>query len=104
MISVLLLVMLAITKSGFLISKSALAVISDAKTGPAPFFFKVTSSVSFSCNTKASFLIFSNISRTSSWTPSIVLYSCSIFSIETSVTALPGNDDNRTLLSALPSV
>ena len=41
---------------------------------------------------------------TSSLTPSIVLYSCEIPSIATSVTAAPGIDDNKILLRALPKV
>ena len=46
----------------------------------------------------------SRMSTTSSWTPSIVEYSCSTPAIRTSVGAEPGIEDNRTRRNALPSV
>ena len=49
-------------------------------------------------------LIFKRISITSSLIPSMVLYSCEIPSIATSVTAAPGIEDKRILLRALPKV
>ena len=62
-------------KLGFLISRSGLSDISDAKTGPRPFFLRVISSVSLLGSTNANFFMFKSISSTSSCTPSIVLYS-----------------------------
>ena len=43
-------------KSGFFISKSGLSDISDANTGPTPFFLSVISKVSLLGRTKANFL------------------------------------------------
>jgi len=60
--SVFSFVILARQKSGFFISRSGLDEMSDARTGPEPFFLSVTSIVSLSCNTNASFFILSNIS------------------------------------------
>ena len=48
--------------------------------------------------------MFKRISITSSLMPSMVLYSCDIPSIATSVTAAPGIEDKRILLRALPRV
>ena len=49
-------------------------------------------------------LMFNRMSITSSLTPSIVLYSCEMPSMATSVTAAPGIDESKILLKALPKV
>ena len=78
--------------------------MSPAVTGPGPFLVSRSSTESRACISIAIDLRFSSTSTTSSWTPSMLVYSCSTPSISTSVTAQPGIEDSSTRRSALPSV
>ena len=75
-----------------------------AVTGPGPFLDKRSSTESRVCISIAMALRFSSTSTTSSWTPSMLVYSWSTPSISTSVTAQPGIEESSTRRSALPSV
>src|SRR5262245_15049385 len=78
--------------------------MSPAVTGPGPFFERRSSTESRVCISIAIALRFSRMSTTSSWTPSMLVYSWSTPSISTSVTAQPGIEESSTRLSALPRV
>src|SRR6188474_418728 len=98
------LVRLAITSSGFRISTSWSPWMSPARTGPGPFFERRSSDCSRAFKRVATCLRFNRMSTTSSWTPSMLVYSWSTPSISASVIALPGIEDRSTRRSALPSV
>ena len=76
----------------------------DARTSHGPVISNLISASSPSIKLIGISFIFKRISITSSLIPSMVLYSCEIPSIATSVTAAPGIEDNKILLSAFPSV
>ena len=94
----------AIWWSGLIISTPLGSSISAAVTVPLPDFERLNSASSTSVSLTERSLRFNKISITSSWTPSIVLYSCKTPSIFTSDTAVPGIEDRIILLNALPSV
>src|SRR5487761_102830 len=98
------LVRLAMTSSGLTTSTSWSVWMSPAVTGPGPFFCSRSSALSRECMRIATVFRFNRMSTTSSWTPSMLVYSCSTPSISASVMALPGMDESSTLRSALPSV
>ena len=99
-----LVVIFAITWSGLTISISFFNSISEALTSPISFFDNVNVAVAFPFILKDTSFKFNIISITSSWIPSIVLYSCWTPSIETSVTDDPTIDESIILLKALPKV
>ena len=78
--------------------------ISPATTLPLDFLEIFSSASSDSSSLTESSFRFRRISITSSWTPSIVLYSCKTPSIFTSETAVPGIEDSMIRLKAFPSV
>ena len=95
---------LQITKSGLRISTSATWVISEALISPGPLASSISFFVPSELDFKAKDLTFKTISVTSSLTPLIDVNSCSTPSIWIEVTAAPLIEDNKILLSELPSV
>ena len=95
---------LQITKSGFNISTSVTAVISEALISPGPFASKTNFFVPSAAHFKANDLTFNTISVTSSLTPLIDVNSCKTPSIWIDVTAAPLIEDNNIRLNELPNV
>ena len=92
------------TRSGFITSMSWPVWIWRAVTSPGPVACSTMRLGPSPCMRRASCLMLSTMSVTSSRTPGIELNSCSTPSICTEITAAPCSDDSRMRRIALPSV
>src|SRR5919204_2252193 len=93
------------SRSGLRISSSAGASMSEALTGPGPFFDRRTSiSGESPWSRQIRLLKLSRMSVTSSRTPGSVVNSCATPSILTEVTAAPSSEESSTRRSELPNV
>src|SRR5262245_57711344 len=92
------------TCSGFRISTSELASMSEAFTCPGPSFFSTMRLTPSECSLSAISLMLRTMLVTSSRTPGIEENSCSTPSICTVVMAAPCSEESSTRRSALPSV